>query len=979
MSEEREIVVSKNKLSKFRSINDAIKKAVNGTKITVEPGVYNENIFIDKDVEINGNGSTNEVIIRSNESTTIIMKAKQAVIKGITIQQEGTSQKNENYFAVDVPVGTLTLKNCGISSNRRHGVRVHNLNTKSIMKNCQVFNCNGVGIFVTNEGNLEMDNCEVFGNNENGLLFQNADGKVEECEIYSNSYSNVLVENESAPQINNCKIYNSKQNGIVIKENSRGTIVNCEIYSNLSSNIGISTRANPKIRGCKSFSSKQGGIIVADDGRGIIESCEIYSNRLTNVEVKGKSTPLIQDCKIYNSEQAGVWINQGSQGTIENCEIYKNAFTNVLIENESILSLRNSKIFESAQHGVLVQEKGKIILEENCEISGNAKQDIVVSDNSIFENINSITNQDTKNNIIDSEKKESLCSDLENTPQSYTELDKVLEELNSLIGMENVKREIQKRIEYIQFNKDLEGFGIKPDNIESTISHTVLYGNPGTGKTTVAKLLGKLYKAMGLLPSDHVVQVNREKLVGEYIGHTAPKTKSKIEEAIGGILFIDEAYSLTNKGSKNDFGTEAIEILLEEMENRKGEFMVVVAGYEKEMKNFLEANPGLQSRFTQYFHLQDYTPDEMLEIACKMFGDKQRQVSQEAMDLLYKHFTDLWRKRDQYFSNARTVRNYVEKILQEQAQRCMKVSKEQWTKEFLLVITVEDVRSILSIENKKTFDIPIDEELLSEALKQLNRNIGMDKVKKEIEKLITLVRYYKEEGKNLKDLSAHIILTGNPGTGKTETARIISKIYQALGILEHGDLIEVNRDKLVSAYSGESEKLIANYIEQSIGGTLFIDEAYQLTQYGTHDPGHKVIEVLLKYMEDRRGEFVVIVAGYHNKMEEFLNSNYGLRRRFTQQLQFDDYTPSELMEISIQLLQESGYQINDEAQEKLFSYYQSKYNNRDQTFGNAGFARNMVGELIKSLDFRMAKLPKEKRKQINTKAITPLDINTIVR
>ncbi|WP_010200151.1 right-handed parallel beta-helix repeat-containing protein [Bacillus sp. m3-13] len=542
------------------------------------------------------------------------------------------------------------------------------------------------------------------------------------------------------------------------------------------------------------------------------------------------------------------------------------------------------------------------------------------------------------------------------------ELQTILDEIDSLIGMEPLKQDIREMITLIEVNKLKASLGVgSPEQVMPAAPHTVLYGNPGTGKTTVAKLFGKLYKAMGLLEKGHVVQVNREKLVGEFIGHTAPKTKGKIDEAIGGVLFIDEAYELTNKGGSKDFGLEAIAVLLEEMENRRGEFMVIVAGYEKEMQQFLESNPGLDSRITKKEYLEDYTPEEMVEIAKKMIQEKNHCLSELGEKALFDEFTLLWRKRDRFFSNGRTVRNIVDKTIQKQSNRCSSIPRDQWTKELLETLNEQDVFAATKRVENKQFQVPINEELLSQALGELNRMIGLSNVKEEIEQLVTLVRYYKEENKNIQELALHTVLRGNPGTGKTEVSRIISNIYKALGVLERGSLIEVNRDKLIGTHVGESEKLITQYIDQAMGGTLFIDEAYQLTQYGAEDPGHKVIEILLKRMEDDRGKFLVLVAGYEREMEKFLDSNPGLRRRFANQLTFEDYTPSELMKITKLILSEKGYSLADGVEEELHDYYKECYSRRNHTFGNAGFVRNIVNKAIKNADFRIARIPKENR------------------
>jgi F-box protein 11 len=938
-------------------------------------------------VQTNGRGTIEDCEIHSNKGSNVgITHEAEPVIMGCNIHsgqshgvwvQENGRGTIENCKVHDHAECNIQLnseanpviRNCYISNSKSSGIWV-GTKSRGLIENCDIASNKNTNVVIANEADPVIRGCNVFSSSNSGIwVTKHARGTIEDCKVYYNDAYNMEIDDEANPLLRRCEFFKSDEAGIWVSENGRGIFEDCEIFESKHANIEIDTGADPIFRNCKISFSDQSGISISEKGKGNFENCEIYSNAYSNVNVEKDSDPEFLDCKIYKSERYGILVSENGLGTMENCEIYSNTFANIKIDQESDPVIRGCKIYDSKDTGLLVIDRGRGTIED-CEIYQNSNEDILVS-------------EDSKLKILDSSKmpeeekeKETNHETPSSDPSETTE--EVLKELYSLIGMENIKQEIQKTIEYIQFNKELANFGVETEQVEITASHTVLFGNPGTGKTTVAQILGKLYKAMGLLPSGHVVQVNREKLVGEYIGHTAPKTRKKIDEAIGGVLFIDEAYALTNKGSESDFGPEAIEVLLEEMENRRGEFVVIVAGYENEMMNFLAANPGLQSRFTQYFHLQDYTPDELLAIARKMVLDKKRKLSSDAEELLYKQFTALWRRRDKFFSNARTVRNYVDSMMVAQAQRCMRVSKEQWTKAFLVTLTVEDVEAVLPKDETKEFKLPINEEMLSEALNQLHRMIGMDQVKKEIEKLATLVRFYKEEGRDLTDLSTHTLLIGSPGTGKTEVARIIAKIYQALGILERGDLIEVKRDNLVSGNAGESEQLTAFYIDQAMGGTLFIDEAYQLTQYGAQDPGHKVIEVLLKRMEDDRGKFIVIAAGYKGKMEQFLDSNDGLRRRFAHTIEFEDYTPDELMEISELFLQEKGYTLDIEAYRSLLTFFQTKYENRDHTFGNAGFARNTVNELIKNLDYRMARTPKEERNRESMRTVLPIDMENVI-
>ncbi|UOE94785.1 AAA family ATPase [Alkalihalobacillus sp. LMS39] len=558
------------------------------------------------------------------------------------------------------------------------------------------------------------------------------------------------------------------------------------------------------------------------------------------------------------------------------------------------------------------------------------------------------------------------------TPKRINEL---LDELNQFIGLENVKNSIQEMINLLEINRFKEERGLKAT--PPVAPHMVFYGNPGTGKTTIARLIGDIFHSLGLLKQGHLVEVKREDLVGQFIGDTEKNTKEKIEEALGGVLFIDEAYTLAEKSGKgsNDFGVKAINVLLPALTNHRGEFIVIAAGYKEEMEMFLASNPGLKDRFTNKIHFDDYTPSELMDIFNKLCEDKGNILDENASRLLVEEFTRLYRKRDKTFSNGRLVHNYFERIVKVQSNRIIQVPKEQWNDELMVKLTEDDVRSVLPKEEGKLFEIPINEELLQEKLAQLDSMIGLQSVKEEIYQLVSLVRYYKQEKKNLKKLIKHVLLLGNPGTGKTEVARILAVIYEALGILERGELIEIDRNGLVDKYRGGTEEKTMKVIAKAMGGTLFIDEAYTLTNKDRHDPGHAALEILLKKMSDLEGQFMVIAAGYNAEMEQFLASNSGLPRRFGLTLHFEDYTPSELMEISKYYL--SGYQLSASAETLLNQHYEHMYQTRNKTFGNAGFARKVISESIKNLDYRVSQLPSEELTEEIKKTIEPSDIATL--
>lgn len=278
--------------------------------------------------------------------------------------------------------------------------------------------------------------------------------------------------------------------------------------------------------------------------------------------------------------------------------------------------------------------------------------------------------------------------ELNSVPENDT-LEIVLEELNSLIGMEEIKKSVVDLTNFLKVQKIREEKGLKTSK---NALHSVFMGPPGTGKTTVARLIGRIYKHLGYLKSGHVVETDRAGLVAGYVGQTAIKTEEIIQKAHEGVLFIDEAYALSS-GGFNDFGQEAIEILLKRMEDKRGELVVVVAGYPDEMEDFIQSNPGLQSRFNRYFKFDHFSPEALLNIF-KMYTYKADfNLTEDAEEKLTEIIERVHEKRHKSFGNARTMRNLFEKIIENQANRIVEVTPV--TKELLMIITEADVPEIL--------------------------------------------------------------------------------------------------------------------------------------------------------------------------------------------------------------------------------------------------------------------------------------------
>ncbi|WP_020660765.1 right-handed parallel beta-helix repeat-containing protein [Amycolatopsis benzoatilytica] len=697
----------------------------------------------------------------------------------------------------------------------------------------------------------------------------------------------ILLSGQSALELADASIETGRESGLQVTEDARLTAVDIRVVSTAEKAVSFASSAASS---AKSVLLRGGGLEIAGTAETSLQDCEISDSAADGITVVEGAALLASRCRVRNARGNGAHL--AARASFTECEILGAGLDGFHVATGEPVSIRDCVVNDAEGELVSGGEQADVdnLSTDSSRASGPAAADLP----------GEFAAEQTVSEAAGGEV-----------------LEGPLGELEELVGLAGVKKEVTGLINLIKMSQMRERMGLPMPPMSR---HLVFAGPPGTGKTTVARLYGTVLAELGILSKGHMIEVARQDLVGQYIGSTAIKTTEVVEKAVGGVLFIDEAYTLSapTGGSGPDFGREAIDALMKIMEDQRDSLVVIVAGYSEQMEQFLQSNPGLASRFTRTVEFPNYSVDELVTITTGLTRKHYYEMTDDALAALRDYFERV--PKTSTFGNGRVARKLFEAMVNNQASR---LALHPPAKDIELNrLTAEDLRAELAqlpTAVPATVSAAADPAAAlktSAGWKRLGGLVGQSLVRENAERLLLKLGRLRHERQPLEH-QANLVVSGKPGTGRSEYAKRYAQVLSEFGLVPMGQLVRRNlAEDLSPRWPGQAEHLVRAAMDDASGGTLAVDLDGDWDT-APHSPGMEALEALAEAIGRRPADPVVVLTGESDRAGQVLAQLPALRDAFPYGWQLGEYTEDELAEIAVRLLVRRGHEVPDDVRDAL--------------------------------------------------------------
>ncbi|GAA0804884.1 right-handed parallel beta-helix repeat-containing protein [Spirilliplanes yamanashiensis] len=1041
------LVVAPGRPGALPTIGAALERAEDDATVTVHEGRYEENLVVRKRVTIVAGDGPGTVVVTAAAGSVLVVNGAGAHLRGLHLTSADTE-----VAAVDVYQGEVALEDCRVVGASWAAI-LSRLNGSLAMRACEVTNPNGAGVVVTSERPSTVEECRIGEVSSSALvaaesghlivrrsaLYQVAgNGLVvngqarcvmEQCEITDAAKPAVVVEQQGSAEITGLTVTGSQNVDLYVRgsgdvtvsdstftgaavqsahiaDDSAAVFQRCTFADAGHIAVQVTRGARPRLTGCTLTGSPIGirvdenarpvleqlvvsamtermmvvaagcatvtglrgqadagaGVLLHEDGEATLDDVTLDTANAAGLEVRDRARVTLSGARLGTRAEAavdvggearatltavtltggGLLVGDRAEAAVTDSQVDDPAADGFLATGNAVLTATRARIRNARRHGVSVEAAARAVLTE-CEVLGSAQDGVhvesaepvrlagcVVRDSGATEVSTPVRHQV----VLDNMDTGRAASPVSPAPagsggaaaaapartQKGDEMSGTLGELDNLIGLDGVKKEVTGLINLIKMSQARERMGLPMPPMSR---HLVFAGPPGTGKTTVARLYGSVLAELGILAKGHMIEAARADLVGQYIGSTAIKTTELVTKALGGVLFIDEAYTLSAStgGSGPDFGQEAIDALMKMMEDHRDELVVIVAGYSELMEKFLQSNPGLASRFTRTIEFPNYSVDELVTITTNLCRKHYYELTDEAVTALHEYFERV--PKNSTFGNGRVARKLFEAMVNHQASR-LALAPPTRDKD-LNRLTEYDLAPELELlprdgaQQAQAPTVASDPRAAlgaSHAWGRISRLVGITAVRQAAGGAVLTLAQLRNQ-KRPYATHGNVVLCGRPGTGRREIARLYAQAVAELDLMPVGHLVTVSTDReLCPQWPGQARSLIRAAVQEATGGVLLIE--WTDAQSGIDEQFRTELgEALADEMRRVPGDPLVLLSGAPAALRTLLLDVPQLPGCFGQRWDFPGYTGAELGELAVRYLTRRGHEVPDDVRSAL--------------------------------------------------------------